>query len=83
MLGPDDLVALMTPEMAPSQITLARKTEVVERGLRNAWPWGTRHTLHEDVRETYYRACFPPTKEEVQAGMSISELARGLIAWRW
>jgi VWFA-related protein len=81
-LGSDDLVALMTPEMAPSQITLARKTEVVEGGLRNAWPWGTRHTLHEDEREVSYRACYPPTTEEALAGKTISDLARALIARR-
>ena len=82
MLGPDDLIALMTPEMAPSQITLARKTEVIERGLRNAWPWGTRHTLHEDTRESFYKSCFPPTAEEIRAGKTTSELARALIARR-
>lgn len=82
VLGPDDLVAIMTPEMAPSQITLARKTEVVEKGLRNNWPWGKRHTLEEEERETFYRSCYPPTKSEVQRGETTSALARALIARR-
>lgn len=82
ILGPDDLVALMTPEMAPSQMTLARKTEVVEGGLRNAWPWGTRHTLHEDEKEAFYKSCYPPTPAEAAAGEHTSWLAKEMIARR-
>lgn len=82
VLGPDDLVAIMTPEMAPSQITLARKTEVIEGGLRNSWPWGKRHTLEEEQRETFYRSCYPPTKSEALRGETVSALARALIARR-
>ena len=82
LLGPDDLVAIMTPEMAPSQITLARKTEVIEGGLRNNWPWGKRHTLEEEQRETFYRSCYPPTDSEARRGETISGLARALIARR-
>ncbi len=82
ILAPDDLVAIMTPEMAPSQITLARKTEVIEKGLRTGWPWGVRHTLHEDYKETFYRSCFPLTDVEIKRGESISELARKMIQRR-
>lgn len=82
VLGPDDLVGIMTPEMAPSQVTLARKTEVLEGGLRNSWPWGKRHTLEEEQRETFYRSCYPPTKSEAKRGEAISALARALIARR-
>ena len=79
ILAPDDLVAVMTPEMAPSQITLGRKTEVIEGGLRKAWPWGTRHTVHEDEREALYNMCYPPSPAELLAGRSTSELAKALI----
>ena len=72
----------MTPEMSPSQVTLARKTEVVEGGLRHNWPWGKRQTLEEEQRETFYRSCYPPTKSEAQRGETISALARALIARR-
>ena len=82
ILAPDDLVAIMTPTMAPSQMTLARKTEVIEKGLRTAWPWGVRHTLHEDEKETFYRSCFPPTEDEITRGEHISLLARKMIARR-
>jgi VWFA-related protein len=75
ILGPDDLVGIMTPEMAPQDITLGRKTEVIEKGLRHAWPWGYRHTLHEDKREDEYRVCYPLLCQEIKAGLRISELA--------
>lgn len=61
ILGPDDLVGIMTPEMAPQGMTLARKTEVIEKGLREGWPWGYRHTLHKDDRDWDYEACYPET----------------------
>ena len=34
ILGPDDLVGVMTPAMAASQIVLGRKTQVIEDSLR-------------------------------------------------
>src|SRR6185503_1837337 len=39
VLGPDDLVALMTPEMAGSDIALGRKTDVIEKIVSQDW-WG-------------------------------------------
>ena len=59
ILAPDDLVGIMTPMMAASDIAFARKTEVVAGGLRDIWPWGERFTLFEDEREKMYRACYP------------------------
>ena len=59
ILGPDDLVGVMTPEMAASQIVLGRKTQVIEDSLRKNWPWGTRFTYHRDQREDAYDSCYP------------------------
>ena len=61
ILGPDDLVAVMTPEMAASQIVLGRKTQVIEDSLRKNWPWGKRFTYYRDEREEAYDACYPET----------------------
>jgi hypothetical protein len=44
ILGPDDLVGVMTPAMAASQIVLGRKTQVIEESLRRNWAWGDRIT---------------------------------------
>jgi len=60
ILGPDDLVAVMTPEMAASQITFGRKTEVIATMLRENWTWGRRHSIVPmDRREIEYERCFP------------------------
>ena len=59
ILAPEDLIGIMTPKMAASDIVFARKTDVVAGGLRDKWPWGERFTLHEDEREVMYRACYP------------------------
>ncbi len=74
ILGPDDLVGIMTPEMAPQNMTLARKTEVVEKGLREGWPWGYRHTLQKDERDWDYESCYSEN--------FYGDLARQLIARR-
>jgi VWFA-related protein len=60
IMGPDDLVGVMTPAMSPSQITFGRRTRVIEEGLRNNWAWGRRHTIMLDERENLYSDCFPP-----------------------
>src|SRR5687767_9275254 len=57
VLGPDDLVALMTPEMGASDISLGRKTNVISNILAEEW-WGRRARLaDEDPKETLYRVC--------------------------
>jgi len=79
VMGDDDLLAIMTPEMSPSQLTFGRKTDVIERGLRENWAWGRRDTIMLDQREQLYDRCFPPQSGE-PAGTSA--LARELIKRR-
>jgi VWFA-related protein len=79
ILGPDDLVAVMTPDMAANQIVLGRKTLVIERSLRENWPWGQRFTNYRDPREEAYRACYPPLGKK-EAGQHESNLAKEMIA---
>ena len=59
VMSDDDLVGIMTPEMGPQQMTFARKTEVIERGLREDWAWGRRDTVMPDKREALYDFCYP------------------------
>lgn len=82
ILGPDDLVGVMTPSMAAADVVLARKTSVLEGGLLNIWPWGERHTLAKDEREYLYEACYPTTEAEVRAGKFVSDLSRNLTQRR-
>jgi VWFA-related protein len=76
VMSNDDLVGIMTPEMGPQQITFARKTDVIERGLTDNWIWGRRDTIVPDDREKLYQECFPPTPRELASGgPSVSHLA--------
>ncbi len=76
ILGPDDLVGVMTPEMDAAQIVFARKTQVIEDSLRKNWPWGTRFTNLRDKQEEAYEGCYPPLTNEKPP---TSELAGKLI----
>jgi len=61
VIGPDDLFAVMTPEMSARDIALARKTTTVEGMLSRHWPWGKRDGLaNRDREELLYEACYPP-----------------------
>src|SRR5688572_8288295 len=57
VLGPDDLVALMTPEMGASDISLGRKTNVISNIVTDEW-WGRRKRVaDDDPKEMLYRLC--------------------------
>lgn len=81
VLGADDLVGIMTPDMSPDQIAFGRKTEVIEEGLRTNWAWGRKHSIILDDQEKKYDMCFPPQAGEAAPG-GHSALALELIARR-
>jgi VWFA-related protein len=84
ILGADDLVAVMTPEMSAAQITFGRKTEVIADMLRENWIWGKRHSIIPmDAREREYERCYPPNNDDLKAGRShINPIVPKLIARR-
>jgi len=60
IIGPDDLVGVMTPEVSPSAITYSRKTTSVERMVTDTWHWGVKDRLvTESPREHAIRECYP------------------------
>jgi VWFA-related protein len=77
ILGPDDLVGLMTPKMSAADVVFARKTEVMASGLRARWPWGQRGTVEFDDREKLYATCYPPL-----GGGLLSPTAAAMVARR-
>ena len=77
ILGPDDLVGVMTPAMAASQVVLGRKTQVIEDSLRRNWPWGTRFSVMRDAQEDSYNACYPPYPgERMESPVAAEMIAR-------
>jgi VWFA-related protein len=60
LIGPDDLVAVMTPEMSASDITFARKTTTIDGFLTRYWDWGERNRLlPPDPVDRQYAECYP------------------------
>jgi VWFA-related protein len=60
LVGPDDLYAVMTPDMRAGSITFARRTEALDADLTRYWTWGERDTrARRDPEEQQIDACFP------------------------
>jgi VWFA-related protein len=79
VMSDDDLIGVMTPEMGPQQVTFARKTDVIEQGLRDNWVWGRgRDYIRLDDRERLYDMCFPPPPR-VAPEIPLSPLAKEMV----
>ena len=60
LIGQDDLVAVMTPEMSATDISFARKTTTIDGFLTRYWHWGERARLiPADPVDEQYGACYP------------------------
>ncbi|AMY08071.1 VWFA-related Acidobacterial domain protein [Luteitalea pratensis] len=60
LIGPEDLFAVMTPDMDPRHITFARRTETLDNALRHETQWGMRDNMvmiHPE--EQALEQCFP------------------------
>jgi VWFA-related protein len=70
VIGQDDLVGVMTPEMSAKDITFGRKTTVISKMMQEDWAWGRRERgpVDEDPKEARYRQCYvewPDIAEEM------------------
>jgi VWFA-related protein len=60
LIGQDDMVAVMTPEMSATDITFARKTTTIDGLLTRYWHWGERdQTNLADPVDRQYIECYP------------------------
>lgn len=70
VIGQDDLVAVMTPEMSAADLTLSRKTTVISNMMQEDWAWGRRANLtFEDPKEQRYDACYGRLWPEIRDEM--------------
>ena len=59
-IGPDDMVAVMTPEMSAGEMTFGKKGIVISNIMQNDWTWGRRGRVdRKDPKEELYDACYP------------------------
>ncbi len=60
IIGPDDLIGLMTPEMSPGAITYSRRTASIERMITDTWAWGIKDQVATlSPKERAYHECYP------------------------
>jgi len=58
LVGPDDFIGIMTPDMAASDMTLAHRTGSSEEMLSKYWFWGRDLEAIDPVEEQYLQ-CYP------------------------
>ena len=60
LIGADDLVGIMTPEMSPGSITFSSRTTSIGRMVTDAWHWGSKDRIIEDTpQERAILQCYP------------------------
>jgi VWFA-related protein len=80
IVGPEDLIGVMTSEMAATQVVFGRKTDVIRRGLLTNGEWGRRFERTKfDEREHLYDMCYPLLDSELKRGRMISKVAQELV----
>ncbi len=78
IIGPDDLVGVMTPEMSATDLALGRRTTTIEGMLSRHW-WGRRDEIaFRDPEEDAYELCYPPHRGD----SGISPIAHEMIQRR-
>jgi VWFA-related protein len=79
-LGPDDLVAVATPELPSATVTFARRTGSIEELVDKFYRWSRRDALteYEPIEEQYMR-CYPATAGD---SGTMSAVAREMILRR-
>jgi VWFA-related protein len=60
LVGTDDLLGVMTPDMSAGNMTLSPRTTPIGEMLRTNWTWGERgRSVSNDPREEELRRCYP------------------------
>jgi VWFA-related protein len=79
-LGPDDMVAVTTPEVSASTVTFARRTGTIEELVDRFYRWSKRDAITEfDPVEEMYMRCYPAGAGD---SGSLSSTAREMIQRR-
>ena len=75
-IGPDDLIAAMTPEMDPSDLTFIRRPESIEAFLGTTWARRFSSDNLDPVEERYL-TCYPPDDPHNRFdGIAVEMIAR-------
>lgn len=80
LLGPDDVLAVMTPDMTVRDLTFVHQTTELERTL--AGLWGERDNDFRDAVEQQYAACYPGIPGDINKPASDRGIAQEMILRR-
>jgi VWFA-related protein len=73
LIGRDDLVAMMTPELAAGDLTFGRKADALSNLMQAEWGWARRGRRREPgSKEVLYEQCFDSSqKNERERGLEM------------
>jgi VWFA-related protein len=82
LIGSDDLIAVMTPDMSARDVTFARRTTTIEGFLDRYW-WGERDRVNfTDPVENLYASCYPGLPRPGEAVAPDQGIAQEMILRR-
>lgn len=77
VIGADDLVGVMTPEISARNVTYSPRTTSIDRLLTDNWAWGQRGAVTgTDPREAELKLCYPDVPDLGTAGIAAELIAR-------
>lgn len=77
VVGPNDLVGIMTPDITAQNITLIRRGAGIDTMLRDVWTWGQQdRLLTADPREADLRSCYTDSGSTAGVATEIIERRR-------
>ncbi|MDO8680400.1 MAG: VWA domain-containing protein [Acidobacteriota bacterium] len=63
VIGQDDMVGVMTPEMSATSITYSRRTTNIERYVTDSWAWGIKDQVATlSPAEQAFHDCYPQSQ---------------------
>lgn len=76
VIGPDDSVGVMTPDISPASISYGRRIDTIEQMLRKWWVMGAKDLRNNTtLQEEAIEGCYPPAEKE-NRGLAAAMIAR-------
>lgn len=77
LIGPDDMIGAVTPDLPPSAITYGRRTKTVEQLVTEWWLLAAKGKFTESTaQEDAIQVCYPVTPDKKYLGIAAAMIAR-------
>ena len=75
VIGKDDLVAVVTPELTVKELAFVHKAAVLSNIMQSQWDWARRGSAtHGDPKEQLYDSCYPAPGKPSRTDETASEM---------